>query len=186
VRTSLLPRSVPGVRQESGRIWVVDVPVKNPAGDLRPEAVPSVTFVKSGRYQPENSSSDPATEVDLLARIERNLVHTPLAGFVAEGSAPFGSLTNPIEAALLRATCSGMPVVKVGRGNADGMVPRNPPYLYISGLNLTANKARLLLMAAMLKLGALPPAANPEALTAAELAAIKSRLDEYQEIFNTH
>jgi hypothetical protein len=186
VRTSLLPRSVPGVKHEDGRISVVDVAVKTTAGDLLPEAIPSVTFVKSGRYQPENGQSDPATEVDLLARIDRNLVHAPLAGFVAEGSAPFGSLTNPIEAALLRATCSGMPVVKVGRGNADGMVPRNPPYLYISGLNLTANKARLLLMAALLKLGALPPAANPEAPTVDELAAITSKLDEYQEIFNTH
>jgi L-asparaginase len=79
-----------------------------------------------------------------------------------------------------------MPVVKVGRGNADGMVPRNPPYLYVSGLNLTANKARLLLMAAMLKLGALPPAADPNSPKKEELAAIKSKLDEYQEIFNTH
>jgi hypothetical protein len=186
VRTSLLPRSVSGVRQESGRLSITDVPVKDGSGDLLPTVIPAVTFVKSGRYQPEDSSGDAATEVDLLARIERNLAEAPLAGFIAEGSAPFGSLTNPIEAALLRATCSGMPVVKVGRGNADGMVPRNPPYLYVSGLNLTANKARLLLMAAMLKLGALPPAADPAMPTDEELAAIKAKLDDYQEIFNTH
>jgi hypothetical protein len=105
---------------------------------------------------------------------------------VAEGSAPFASLTNSIEAALLKALCCGMPVVKVGRGNAEGMVPRNPPYLYIAGSNLTANKARLLLMAALMKLGALPPANDPDNPTAEELAAIKAKLDEYQEIFDRH
>ncbi len=186
VRTSVLPHSVPGVRNEQGRIVASDVAVKDGSGKLLPSAIPSVTFVKSGRYQPVDSSGAAETEVDLLARIERNLAEAPLAGFVAEGSAPFGGLTNAIEAALLTAVCSGMPVVKVGRGNADGMVPRNPPYLYVSGLNLTANKARLLLMAAMLKLGALPPAADPHSPTKEELAAIKSKLDEYQEIFNTH
>jgi hypothetical protein len=79
-----------------------------------------------------------------------------------------------------------MPPVKVGRGNAEGMVPRNPPYLYISGTNMTANKARLLLMAAMMKLGALPPAADPCNPTRDELAAIKAKLDQYQAIFDTH
>jgi hypothetical protein len=66
------------------------------------------------------------------------------------------------------------------------MVPRNPPYLYVSGSNLTANKARLLLMAALLKLGALPPASDADNPTEAELAAIKTTLDEYQEIFDSH
>lgn len=145
-----------------------------------------MTFVKSGRYQPVDSSSAADSEVDILARLERNLSEAPLSGFIAEGSAPFGSLTNPIEAALLKAVCSGMPLVKVGRGNADGMVPRNPPYLYISGMNLTANKARLLLMASLMKLGALPPARDPEQPTEAELAAIKAKLDEYQAIFDSH
>ncbi len=79
-----------------------------------------------------------------------------------------------------------MPVVKVGRGNAEGMVPRNPPYLYVAGSNLTANKARLLLMASLLKLGALPPAADPANPTSDELAAIKAKLDQYQEVFDTH
>jgi len=186
VRTSVLPHSVPGVRNEQGRLVASDVAVKDGSGNVLPSAIPSVTFVKSGRYQPVDSSGAAEAEVDLLARIQRNLAEAPLAGFVAEGSAPFGGLTNAIEAALLTAVCSGMPVVKVGRGNADGMVPRNPPYLYVSGLNLTANKARLLLMAAMLKLGALPPATDPHSPTKEELAAIKSKLDEYQEIFNTH
>jgi hypothetical protein len=185
IKLTSLPTIVDGVHGQSGRIEVVPVLVKDEAGDLLPDAIPAVTFVKSGRYQPAvGLGNEP--EIELLARIEKNLSEAPLAGFVAEGSAPFGGLTAGIEAALLRAVCSGMPVVKVGRGNAEGMVPRNPPYLYISGSNLTANKARLLLMAAMLKLGALPPAADPSTPTPAELAAIKAKLDQYQEVFDTH
>jgi L-asparaginase len=186
VRISQLPATVDGVHGTGGKIETVPVQVKSASGDLLPEAIPTVTFLKTGRYQPSSSSSEAASEVDVLARIEQNLREAPLAGFVAEGSAPFGSLTPAIEAALLHGLCSGMPFVKVGRGNAEGMVPRNPPYLYISGSNMTANKARLLLMAAMMKLGALPPAADPATPTPDELAAIKAKLDLYQAIFDTH
>ena len=186
VRISQLPTTVDGVHGTGGRIEVVPVPVKDAAGDLLGSAIPTVTFLKTGRYQPVEGAPSAESETDVLARIEQNLRVAPLAGFVAEGSAPFGSLTNAIEAALLRGLCSGMPLVKVGRGNAEGMVPRNPPYLYISGSNLTANKARLLLMAAMMKLGALPPAADPCNPTRDELAAIKAKLDQYQTIFDTH
>ena len=186
VRVSLMPDTVSGVRSSGGTLEVVPVQVKDASGDLLGSAIPTVTFLKSGRYLPVEGAPSAETEVDVLARIERNLQTAPLAGFVAEGSAPFGSLTGAIEAALLRGLCSGMPLVKVGRGNAEGMVPRNPPYLYISGSNMTANKARLLLMAAMLKLGALPPAADPCNPTGDELAAIKAKLDQYQAIFDAH
>ena len=186
VTLAKLPATVMGVHGTGGKIEQVAVPVKDDAGDLLPTAIPVVTFVKNGRYQPIDSSREAGSEVDLLARIAENLASAPLAGFVGEGSAPFGGLSPAIEAALLRAVCSGMPVVKVGRGNAEGMVPRNPPYLYLSGTNMTANKARLLLMAAMMKLGAPPPAADPANPTPAEIAAIKVKLDEYQAIFDTH
>jgi hypothetical protein len=181
-----LPTSVDGVTCLNGKLTVMPVTIKDQAGDLLGSAIPTVTFVKSGRYQPEGGPVGAESEVDLLARIGRNLHAAPLAGFVAEGSAPFGSLTGAIDAALLRATCSGMPVVRVGRGNAEGMVPRNPPYLYVSGSNLTANKARLLLMACLMRFGALPPAADPAGPTEVELAAIKEKLDRYQEVFDTH
>ena len=85
----------------------------------------------------------------------------PLAGFVAEGSAPFGAMSNSVDAALKRATFSGMPVVKVGRGNAGGFVDATRDPLAIAGSNLTATKARLLLMACLLKFGCLPPALDP-------------------------
>ena len=85
------------------------------------------------RYLPEDPSGDPTAEVDILARIDKNLRDAPLAGFVAEGSAPFASMSNAVEAALKRATLSGMPVVKVGRGNAEGIVDPARAPLAIAG-----------------------------------------------------
>jgi hypothetical protein len=57
---------------------------------------------------------------------------------------------------------------------------------FISGNNLSATKARLLLMAAMLKLGALPIAADPFAPTDEELGATVAAVTEYQAIFDSH
>lgn len=77
-----------------------------------------------------------------------------------------------------------MPVVKVGRGNAEGFVPRISPFL--SGSNLTATKARLLLMACLMKFGALPVAADPSNPTRAEFEATMAKLAQYQPVFDTH
>ena len=95
-------------------------------------------------------------------------------------------MSNSVDAALKRATFSGMPVVKVGRGNAGGFVDATRDPLAIAGNNLTATKARLLLMACLMKFGCLPPAADPAKPTAAESDATKAQLKQYQEIFDTH
>jgi hypothetical protein len=79
-----------------------------------------------------------------------------------------------------------MPVVKVGRGNAGGFVDPTRDPLAIPGSNLTATKARLLLMACLMKLGCLPPAADPVDPTSGETEATKAKLKEYQAIFDTH
>src|SRR5262249_61750653 len=134
----------------------------------------------------EDTSGNAEQEVDILARIEKNLRESPLGGFVAEGSAPFGAMSNSVDAALRRATFSGMPVVKVGRGNASGFVdPKRDP-LAIAGSNLTATKARLLLMACLMRFGCLPPAVYPATPTADEVEATNRKLKEYQEVFDTH
>ena len=154
--------------------------------DLLSSAIPNVTIVKHARYLPEDTSGDASSEVDILARIEKNLHDAPLSGFIAEGSAPFGAMSNSVDAALKRATFSGMPVVKVGRGNASGFVDPTRDPLAIAGSNLTATKARLLLMACLMKLGCLPPAADVGNPTPAETEATKAKLKEYQAIFDTH
>jgi hypothetical protein len=186
VRLSQLPATVEGTTRADGRIEGIEVRIKDGQGSLLGTAIPKVTIVKSGRYLPDDPSGDAAAEVDILARTDKNLREAPLAGFVAEGSAPFGSVHNAMEAALRRAVFSGMPVVKVGRGNAEGMVdPTRSPF-GVAGSNLTATKARLLLMACLMKLGSLPPAADPANPTRAEMDAVKAKLGAYQQIFNTH
>jgi hypothetical protein len=186
VRLTQLPEAVTGVQGVDGRVVPVSVPIKDSHGALLATSIPKVTFVKHARYLPDDSSGDGAAEVDVLARLDKNLRDAPLAGFVAEGTSPFGSLTNAIEAALRRATFSGMPVVKVGRGNAEGFVDPTRSPLAIAGSNLTATKARLLLMAALMKLGSLPPAAEPTNPTPAEVDAVKAKLADYQAIFSSH
>src|SRR4029453_7119565 len=100
-------------------------------------------------------------------------------------SAPFGAMSNSVDAALKRATFSGMPVVKVGRGNAAGFVDATRHPLAIAGSNHTATKARLLLMACLIKFGCLPLAANPAKPTEAETEATRAKLKQYQEVFDT-
>ncbi|GAC1313411.1 MAG: asparaginase domain-containing protein [Chloroflexota bacterium] len=181
-----LPAHVDGVCRDGATLRTVSVPIKNEAGHLLSSALPQVRFVKSARYLPSGPDATSDDEVEIMARIERNLAEEPLAGFVAEGSVPSGNMVRVMDAALGRAIFSGMPVVKVGRGNAEGMSPRSHDGLFIGGSNLTANKARILLMASMMKLGSLPPAADPEAPTEAEISAVKARVQEYQAIFDTH
>lgn len=79
-------------------------------------------------------------------------------------------------------------VVRVGRGNNEGFSGGAPSEtrLQINGGNLTSTKARLLLMASLMKLGSLPVPANPDRPTKDELHAIVARHQQYQEIFNTH
>jgi hypothetical protein len=186
VNLSRLPREVPGSRLQGSPVGEVKVPIKDGAGNLLPAAIPKVTIVKHARYLPEDTSGEAAAEVDILARIEKNLRDAPLAGFVAEGSAPFGGMSNSVQAALRQATFSGMPVVKVGRGNAAGFVDPKRDALAIAGSNLTATKARLLLMACLMRFGALPPAADPAKPTPAETEATKTKLAQFQEVFDTH
>jgi hypothetical protein len=186
VNASQLSRQVPGVRGEDSQIETIPVAIKDGSGNILPAAIPKVIIVKHARYLPEDTSGNAESEVDILARLEKNLREAPLAGFIAEGSAPFGAVSNSVDAALKRATFTGMPVVKVGRGNASGFVDKSRDPLAIAGSNLTATKARLLLMACLMKLGCLPVARDPAKPSADEIAATKAKLEEYQHIFDSH
>ena len=186
VNTAHLPDRVQGSRMQGSEVVIIAVPIKEATGNLLPAAIPKVTIFKHARYLPEDTAGSAEHEVDILARINKNLRDAPLAGFVAEGSAPFGAMSNSVDAALKRATFSGMPVVRVGRGNASGFVDAKRDPLSIAGNNLTATKARLLLMACLLKFGCLPPAVDAAKPSAREIDATKDKLKQYQEIFDTH
>ncbi len=186
VNLTQFPRDVQGSRVQGSKVEKIAIAVKDANGEMLASAIPTVTIVKHARYLPPDTSGDASSEVDILARIEKNLRDAPLAGFVAEGSAPFGAMSNSVNAALKRAVFSGMPVVKVGRGNAGGFVDPTRDPLSIAGSNLTATKARLLLMACLMKFGCLPPAVDAMKPTAAETEATKAKLKQFQEIFDTH
>jgi hypothetical protein len=186
VNINSLPSQVTGVRREGSRIENVAVAIKGMDGSILDTAIPKVAISKDASYWDEDAAPDPEAEVDLVALIGQMLKSAPLAGFVVEGFTPYG---RPASAArhrlMLRAVYSGLPVVRVGRGNTEGFVPVHDPD-FIGGSNLTATKARLLLMACLMKFGSLPPAEDPDRPTTAEAATVREKVAAYQRIFDTH
>jgi L-asparaginase len=181
-----LPSEVTGVRQEGSRVATVPVAIKGADGKLLDAAIPKVAITKDANYWDDDSTVDIEAEVDLSALIEHMLKSAPLAGFVVEGLTPYGrNVSNARHRLMLRSVHSGLPVVRVGRGNTEGFVPLRDPS-FIGGSNLTATKARLLLMACLMKFGSLPPAANPDHPTPEEAAATRKRVAAYQTVFDTH
>ena len=70
------------------------------------------------------------------------------------------------------------------RGNTGGFSASSGPFIGAS--NLSSTKARLLLMATLMKLGSLPPARDPDQPTPDERAATDEKLAEYRRVFRCH
>jgi L-asparaginase/Glu-tRNA(Gln) amidotransferase subunit D len=187
VRRSALPERVQAARRSpDGSLGLAALRVRHPDGALDEDAIPSVAIAKYGQYGDDDATIDPTREVGIAAHAERVLSRGGLGGLVVEGSAPFGTVGESVEAVLRTATFSGLPVVKVGRGDAGGVTEGTYAPFAIAGGDLTATKARLLLMASLMKLGSLPPAADPLGPIREEQAATRTALDRFQAIFDTH
>ena len=185
VNIARLPAKVLGVNRAGDKVAMIPVAIKNEAGELLGSAIPKVAIVKDANYSAERINDDLDDGVDLLALISRNLERHPLSGFVLEGHAPFGTITSATRTRILKAAVySGIPVAIVGRGNNEGFTA--PQGAFIGGRNLTATKARLLLMACLMRFGSPPPAADPRDPTEEEAKAVKQALAEYQSVFDTH
>ncbi|MGW4550645.1 asparaginase domain-containing protein [Streptomyces violaceorubidus] len=189
VRLTVLPETVVGVTGSlDAGVTPAEVRIKDADG-LVPSAMPHVSITKYSRYAATGTGTDSPPvaeeEVEIIARIDANLAGFPLSGFVCEGMSPFGMADPTKNAALSVAVFAGLPVVRTGRGTTGGMAYRTDP-VFVSGNNLTATKARMLLMAALLRFGALPPAADPFAPTPAERAATEKAVAQYQALFDTH
>jgi L-asparaginase len=185
VNTSRLPASVKAVRKGVNGIETTDFAIKDASGDLLGAAIPSVSIVKDGSWQTLEFGEDPALELDLIALIEHKLTMNKLAGLIIEGQVPYGTLASPARTKLTaRAVFSGLPVVRVGRNSPHGFADPHPHF--IAGSNLTATKARLLLMATLMKFGSLPAAKDPDKPTAQEMATTKEAVAAYQQVFDTH
>jgi L-asparaginase len=184
VRLSLLPEAVDAAVRRDGRLGTTRVPVRGPQG-LTQDAIPSVSIVKDGSYAAEEFGDAPAGEADLAALVARKLALGRLAGFVMEGLVPYGSITSEVRQQMLfEAIFAGLPSVRVGRGSPEGFADPHP--YFIAGSNLTATKARLLLMACLMKFGSLPIAADPARPSEAEMAATREAVARYQAVFDTH
>ncbi len=185
VNIARLPARVLGVNRAGNNVTMIPVAIKNEAGELLGSAIPKVAIVKDANYSAERINDDLDDGVDLLALISRNLERYPLSGFVVEGHAPFGTITSATRTRILKAAVySGIPVAIAGRGNNEGFTA--PQGVFIGGQNLTATKARLLLMACLMRFGSPPPAADPRDPTEEEAKAVKQALAEYQSVFDTH
>ncbi len=187
VNITRLPASVSGVRRAAANepIASVEVAIKDAGGELLESAIPAVAIIKDGNYRAGSYEMELEDEVEVFSLIDLYLRKAPLAGFVYEGHSPYGTASSAARnRSLLQAVHSGMPVVRVGRGNNEGFTP--PVDRFLGGRNLTATKARLLLMASLMRFGALPAAADPAQPTPEEQQAVRSRLAEYQAVFNTH
>ena len=185
VRVTLLGQSAKAIAIGPDGLEMVDVRLKDDNGDLRGEAIPKVSIIKDASYSEDDYDSDPAQEVDVQALIDYKLSRGMLSGFVLEGMSPYGRPSSTARMrAMMRAAHSGFPVVLVGRGNTEGFATGFGQM--IGGANLTATKARMLLMLCIMKFGMLPPARDPARPTREESAAIQKIIASYQAIFDTH
>jgi len=185
LKLTTLPNTVKAVRKAERAIALVDVAVKDAAGKLLADAIPVVSIMKDGSYSGFDIGDDPELEIDMIASIEHKLAMGRLTGFVIEGLVPYGFVPSQARHKLMvRAAFSGIPVVRVGRNAPHGFADPHP--FQIAGSNLTATKARLLLMACLLKFGSFPPAKDPNNPTDAEVKAVMAAVTKYQGIFDTH
>jgi len=185
LRITTLPKSVKAAKKSAGGIELVDIAVKDAGGKLLPDAIPVVTISNDGSFSGMAAGHDTAPEIDLIASIEHKLGLGLLTGFVVQGLVPYGRSPSHQRMKLMqRATFSGIPVAMTGRGAPMGFADPTP--FQIAATNLTANKARILLMACLLKFGSLPPAKDPDNPTQAEIEATRKAVAAYQAVFDTH
>ncbi len=156
------------------------------------DTIPLVDIIKYSSYSQESEKEDISREVAINALIDKAAQDrmTParpkLHGIVLEGSGGLAKGTRTQAKALSRAAMSGIPVVRVLRSDPEGKVSANPNDLTIEGSNLDANKARLLLMASMLKLGRLPKAKDARSPSSKEIEVVREKIEQFQRIFETH
>lgn len=185
VNISRLPASVKATRLGNEGIETYDFAIKDGGGKLLADAIPAVSILKEGGYMADTFGDDTSAEGDLDYLIKHKLGSGRLSGFIVEGLVPYGTGTSELRMSMLRrASLSGLPVARVGRGYPEGFADPEP--WTIAGLNLTATKARLLLMACLMKFGSLPAAQDPANPTSAEIDALKAAIANYQSVFNTH
>ena len=196
VNLSRLPTYLEFPDSIGGPVVKLEIKQKNNGGfeELLGSSLPLVDVLKYSSYsqESERGEQDDSREVAIRALIERAEIdrrtgdRPKLHGLVLEGSGGLAKGTRAQMKALSRAAMSGIPVVRTMRSDPEGEVPTNPRDLTIEGSNLDSNKARLLLIATMLKLGRLPRARDPANPSAKEREAVLDKIALFQKIFESH
>jgi L-asparaginase len=157
------------------------------------DVIPSVDIIKYGSYSQETEQDDNISEevainalIEKATQDQKTSGRTKLHGIVLEGSGGLAKGTRTQTRALSRAAMRGIPVARVFRSDPEGKITTNPNDLTIEGSNLDSNKARLLLIASLLKLGRLPKAKDANNPTSKEADAVREKIGQFQEIFETH
>lgn len=177
LRVNQLPESVPG--------FAGPVTTKLPPARLVASAIPYVEIVSLPGWMTHRGADGAVLFEQLDAAVRRIRAEASLGGIVAEGVTGGHFEVAEVRALEYAAAC-GLPVVKVGRDAPGSSVPAPGRHLWIGGGNLTAAKARVLLMASLLALGTLPAAADPRNPTDMEITALRARLRDFQTLFDTH
>ena len=193
VRLSVLPPVVEFLSETSTGNWD-RIKIKDERGDLLPNSIPRVKIIKYASYSEEDNTGDTKNEVDLMAWINKSkeeqadpATDAPkMHGLVFEGLASSATGALSQMKALDLTALSGIPVVRVGRGDPGGKVVSDYSDQTIEGSNLDVTKARMLLVASMLKLGRLPRAVDPFNPSDEEKSAVVNKITQFQEIFDTH
>ena len=141
VNLNRLPAEVQGVQRAGDRTRLCRSRSKNRmAACSTPRSPRSQSSRTTNYWDDDGALINSEAEVDLVALITQMLNTAPLAGFVVEGLTPYGrTVSNARHQLMLRAVYSGLPVVRVGRGNPEGFVSTHDPS-FIGGSNLTATK----------------------------------------------
>lgn len=152
--------------------------------DPLPLTLPTVDIVKT--YAGADDVQVRALIDRAIAECEADTSH-PGHGIVVEGFAysgvPHRFQRPALEEAVRR---YGIPVVLTSRG-LRGRIPKEPTQdTFITGDNLSAVKARLLLTLAIRTLGPLTPFADADNPTQEERERLLAEIGRYQQIFDTH
>lgn len=193
VRLPVLP-SVVEFLNETSTGKLDRIKIKDEQGNLLANSIPRVKIIKYASYSEEDNTGDPRNEIDVMAWLSKSkeeqanpATDAPkMHGLVFEGLASSATGALSQMKALDITALSGIPVVRVGRGDPGGKVVADDSDLTIEGSNLDATKARMLLAASMLKLGRLPRAVDPFNPSNQDKIAVMNKITEFQEIFETH
>lgn len=143
------------------------------------EARPMVARLETAAWSPDDAAREGAGALEALLTGIRLIQRHPLAGLVVIGN-HHGVLPPATERSLHRLAHMGLPIVRLARGGALPM-PAGTNDALLAGHALTPEQAERVLIGCLAHLGAPPVAADPLHPTAAEVAAMRARLQRYQD-----